>query len=246
MCDQNHHLIQTVKKLYTKKLPMLECQINLINQQNCQSDENSKSNQKSDHQRDLSSDNSPHTNKEPKAGGVSDHSYSNPSNNISLGSIRTKQSDSLADVVNSEKKKEQDAISSSYNKITKLTYGKNGLITFLDHLFFNINEGDKQKFNYYFALKNQINSIEKQFEQVDAVKAEDEPEYDVVRQPKYTMINSKRPDKIVESSSNKVWDTKMVVSDVKLCAFGNDQSHSRMWMQPREWREFHESLRLTH
>lgn len=68
----------------------------------------------------------------------------------------------------------------------------------------------------------------------------------MVRQPKYTMINSKRPDKIVESSSNKVWDTKMVVSDVKLCAFGNDQSHSRMWMQPREWREFHESLRLTH
>jgi hypothetical protein len=56
--------------------------------------------------------------------------------------------------VNLEKKKELEAISTNYNKIAKLTYGKNGLITFLDHLFFNISELDKSKFNYYFALKN--------------------------------------------------------------------------------------------
>jgi hypothetical protein len=56
-------------------------------------------------------------------------------------------------------------------------------------LFFSINEGDKLKFNYYFALKNQINSIEKQFEQVDPLKEEEEPEYDAVIQPKYTMVN---------------------------------------------------------
>jgi hypothetical protein len=31
MCDQNCHLIHTIKKLYPKKLPMLECQINLMN-----------------------------------------------------------------------------------------------------------------------------------------------------------------------------------------------------------------------
>ena len=79
-----------------------------------------------------------------------------------MGSIRSIQADSLAEVVNSEKKKETDAISNSYNKIAKLTYGKNGLVTFLDHLFLNFSEGDKSKFNYYFALKNQINTIETQ------------------------------------------------------------------------------------
>lgn len=162
-----------------------------------------------------------------------------------MGSIRSVQADSLAEVVNSEKKKETDAISNSYNKIAKLTYGKNGLVTFLDHLFLNFSEGDKSKFNYYFALKNQISSIEKQFDNNQG-EEENEPEYDAVRQPKFTMMNSKRPEKSFEPSNNKVWDTKMVVSDVKLCAFGNDQSHSRMWMQPREWHEFHESQRLTH
>jgi len=82
-----------------------------------------------------------------------------------MGSIRSIQADSLAtEVVSNDKKRETEAISSSYNKIAKLTYGKNGLVTFLDHLFLNFSDGDKAKFNYYFALKNQISSIEKQFE----------------------------------------------------------------------------------
>ena len=82
-----------------------------------------------------------------------------------MGSIRSIQADSLAtEVVSNEKKRETEAISSSYNKIAKLTYGKNGLVTFLDHLFLNLSDGDKAKFSYYFALKNQISSIEKQFE----------------------------------------------------------------------------------
>ncbi len=79
-----------------------------------------------------------------------------------MGSIRSNRADSLAtEIVSSEKKNEIDAISNSFNKITKLTYGKNGLVTFLDHLFLNFSDGDKTKFNYYFALKNQISSIEK-------------------------------------------------------------------------------------
>jgi len=72
-----------------------------------------------------------------------------------MGSIRSIQADSNAtEAVSNEKKREADAISSSYNKIAKLTYGQNGLVTFLDHLFLNFSEGDKTKFNYYFALKN--------------------------------------------------------------------------------------------
>ncbi len=79
-----------------------------------------------------------------------------------MGSIRSNRADSLAtEIVSSEKKNEIDAISNSFNKIAKLTYGKNGLVTFLDHLFLNFSDGDKTKFNYYFALKNQISSIEK-------------------------------------------------------------------------------------
>lgn len=82
-----------------------------------------------------------------------------------MGSIRSIQADSLAtEVVSDEKKRETEAISFSYNKIAKLTYGKNGLVTFLDNLFLNFSDGDKTKFNYYFALKNQISSIEKQYE----------------------------------------------------------------------------------
>ena len=56
--------------------------------------------------------------------------------------------------------KENDKIATNYNKIAKLTYGKNGLVTFLDHLFLDISDDNKSKFNFYFALKIQINQLE--------------------------------------------------------------------------------------
>jgi hypothetical protein len=59
-------------------------------------------------------------------------------------------------------------------------------------------------------------------------------------------MKSERQNKHVEVTGKQVWDSRMVVRDVKLCSFGNDQAAARMWMIPREWHEFHESQRLTH
>ena len=45
-------------------------------------------------------------------------------------------------------------------KISKLVYGKNGLITFLNRLFFDTSSNDRKKFNYYFALKKHLNYMD--------------------------------------------------------------------------------------
>lgn len=52
--------------------------------------------------------------------------------------------------------KEQQSIEDSYNKINKLVYGKNGLITFLNRLFFNTTHENRHEFHYYFALKKHL------------------------------------------------------------------------------------------
>ena len=39
---------------------------------------------------------------------------------------------------------------------TSLMYGKKGLLNFLDNLFVDLNEKDKQKINFYFTIRNNI------------------------------------------------------------------------------------------
>ena len=52
----------------------------------------------------------------------------------------------------------------SSNRIVEICYGLNGLIDFLDLLFtqFPSRRQVKQKFNYYFAMRKQIQAIEQQ------------------------------------------------------------------------------------
>jgi len=41
-----------------------------------------------------------------------------------------------------------------------MAYGKNGILAFLNRLFFCTNSADRKQFNYYFALKKQITYLE--------------------------------------------------------------------------------------
>ena len=52
------------------------------------------------------------------------------------------------------------------NRIVELCYGQNGLIEFLDLLFtqFPQKSAVKQKFNYYFAIRKQLQDIENQIQ----------------------------------------------------------------------------------
>jgi len=47
------------------------------------------------------------------------------------------------DTSHSEKHNEAEAIVNNYAKIAKLTYGKNGLLTFLSDLFLDLSEREK-------------------------------------------------------------------------------------------------------
>lgn len=51
---------------------------------------------------------------------------------------------------------ENKNIEDSYSSITRLAYGKNGLVNFLNQIFFTIGEEDRKQFNYYFALKEHL------------------------------------------------------------------------------------------
>ena len=51
---------------------------------------------------------------------------------------------------------ENKNIEESYSSISKLAYGKNGLVNFLNRIFFTTNEEDRKQFNYYFALKEHL------------------------------------------------------------------------------------------
>jgi len=53
----------------------------------------------------------------------------------------------------------------------------------------DISEAEKQKFNYYFALKNQINSLEKHYGNNEAEQTEEnQPEFNVLREPEYSIM----------------------------------------------------------
>jgi len=41
-------------------------------------------------------------------------------------------------------------------RISKLMYGKQGLMTFLHHIFGLLNEDQMKRVNYYFTLKDQV------------------------------------------------------------------------------------------
>ena len=43
-----------------------------------------------------------------------------------------------------------------YKRINKLVYGRQGLIRFMQRLFYGISPLDRKQFNYYFALKKQM------------------------------------------------------------------------------------------
>ncbi len=45
-------------------------------------------------------------------------------------------------------------------KVVKLMYGKFGLLTFVYKLFRGTTVADRQDFNYYFALRNNIHILE--------------------------------------------------------------------------------------
>ena len=45
-------------------------------------------------------------------------------------------------------------------KVVKLMYGKFGLLTFVYKLFRGTTVADRQDFNYYFALRNNIHLLE--------------------------------------------------------------------------------------
>jgi hypothetical protein len=100
-------------------------------------------------------------------------------------------------------KQKEDGIRQSYKKIAKLTYGTNGLVTFLRRLFLNATDNDKNHFNYYFALKSHINNLEE--DGVD-VKSFDE----VIRQPGLTIMKQKREVKQPEKN-RQIWESRMVV-----------------------------------
>lgn len=50
----------------------------------------------------------------------------------------------------------QGNIEDTYWCITKLIYGKDGFIAFLNKLFLGTDHTDRFQFNYYFALKSQL------------------------------------------------------------------------------------------
>ena len=62
------------------------------------------------------------------------------------------------------KQREENTEHFSANRIVEICYGLNGLIDFLDLLFtqFPSKRQVKAKFNYYFALRKQIQAIEQQ------------------------------------------------------------------------------------
>jgi hypothetical protein len=77
----------------------------------------------------------------------------------------------MIDTTHNDKHSEAEAIGKNFTKIAKLTYGKNGLLTFLDDLFLDLTEIEKQRnFNFYFALKKQILSLERKNTQFDSVE----------------------------------------------------------------------------
>ena len=51
-------------------------------------------------------------------------------------------------------------IEESYHKITKLMYGQTGLINFLKRLFYGVSGEDRTQFNYYFAVKRQLQYLD--------------------------------------------------------------------------------------
>ncbi len=51
-------------------------------------------------------------------------------------------------------------ITKQFSKIRKMIYGKNGLITFLHRLFLSTTTNDRAQFNFYFALKRHLESLD--------------------------------------------------------------------------------------
>lgn len=47
-------------------------------------------------------------------------------------------------------------IEDGYRSISKLAYGKNGFVNFLNRIFYNTSEDERKQFNYYFALKSHL------------------------------------------------------------------------------------------
>jgi hypothetical protein len=50
-----------------------------------------------------------------------------------------------------------------------LTYGKNGLLSFLERLFRGLGTSQRRQFTYYFSLKENLNHLEKDIEIDEAV-----------------------------------------------------------------------------
>lgn len=57
-------------------------------------------------------------------------------------------------------RREQMILSKYSTKICKLTYGKDGLIAFLERLFRGISTTARNEFQYYLALKNNLKLLE--------------------------------------------------------------------------------------
>ncbi len=51
-------------------------------------------------------------------------------------------------------------ITQQFSKIRKIIYGKKGLITFLHRLFLSTTHYDRQQFNFYFALKRHLETLD--------------------------------------------------------------------------------------